>query len=110
MTSIASLDGRTAAQAQGGSPSQRPAASSGELAKLEVQLSDWVHCPSSKTSAGKAMIAEITDKIDAIKTSIKAADEAKAASAKKIEANRLQPATEQSLRLDGQGGWLNLRA
>jgi len=105
---MSSIDGRISTQAHGGSPSPRPAASSGELAKLEVQLSDWVHCPSSKTSAGKAKIAEISDKISAIKTSMKSADEQKAASAS--EAERLQKTSEPGLRLDGQGGWLNLQA
>ena len=38
-----------------------------ELAKYQSQLSDWVHCPSCKTPQGKAKIAEITARIDAIR-------------------------------------------
>ncbi len=91
-SSIGSLDGTTTTSSA--ASSQPPATASADLAKLESQLSDWVHCPSSKTSTGKAKIAEITDKIDAIKAKVEKADVEKIA-------------PQQGLRLDGLGAWVN---
>ena len=73
-----------------------PATASADLAKLQSQLSDWVHCPSSKTSAGKAKIAEITDRIDAIKA--------------KVEKSDVEKIAPHGLRLDGLGAWVNEQA
>lgn len=109
MPSIANLSDFASTHVRAESTSQRPANASGELAKLESQLSDWVHCPSGETSAGKAKIAEITDKIDAIEVKVKTADEAKVASARS-EADQPQRSAAQSLRFDGQGAWLNVQA
>lgn len=111
MAGIGNLSGLNScrAQAAGGS-SQPPAAASGELAKLETQLSDWVHCPSSKTSAGKAKIAEITDKIDGIKVKVKKAEDDKARSPTSIEATQPARPAAQNLRFDGQGVWLSMQA
>lgn len=50
-----------------------------QLARYQVQLSDWVHCPSSKTPEGKAKIEQIYDKISAIKRQMQSADSAKQA-------------------------------
>ena len=82
MAGIDHLGGNNSQYGKAGDSVPRSAAAGGELAKLESQLSDWVHCPSSKTSAGKAKIAEITDKIDAIKVSVK-----------KAEDNKVQPSS-----------------
>ena len=102
-SSIGSLDGTSTAAVSGAvsaASSQPPATASADLAKLESQLSDWVHCPSSKTSAAKAKIAEITDKIDAIKAKVEKSDVEKIA----------PPQQQQTLRLDGLGAWLNEQA
>ena len=96
-SSIGSLDGTsTTAAASGAASSQPPATASADLAKLESQLSDWVHCPSGKTPAGKARIAEITDKIDAIKA--------------RVEKSDVEKIAPSGLRLDGLGGWVNEQA
>lgn len=47
-----------------------------DLAKSEVQLSDWVHCVSASTPKGKAKIQEISAKIGDIKAKMKAAEQA----------------------------------
>ena len=94
MASINAIDGTAASSA----------VSSGELAKLEGQLADWVHCPSGKTDEGKEKIAEITDKIDVAKGQIKKTDDAKAAEAK--QASTPKP----TLRFDGLGTMLDAQA
>jgi hypothetical protein len=45
-----------------------------QLSRCETQLSDWVNCPSGRTPAGKAKIAEITGKISDIQQRLKAQD------------------------------------
>ena len=111
MTSVSSLNVKTtssAAVAQ--APQAAPANASVELAKYESQLADWVQCASSKTSEGKAKIAEITDKIEAIKAEVKRAEDAppKAPSPPipdpAVAAAQLQP------RLDQLGTWLDAKA
>ena len=52
-----------------------PAGLDAALAKSQSQLADWVRCPSAKTSAGKAKIAEISERIDAIKAQMQKADQ-----------------------------------
>ena len=47
-----------------------------ELARSEVQLSDWTHCVSAKTPHGKEKIAEISAKVSDIKARMKRAEEA----------------------------------
>jgi hypothetical protein len=42
-----------------------------QLDKYNVQLADWVNCPSCKTPEGKAKIQELSDKIAAIKQKIR---------------------------------------
>jgi hypothetical protein len=82
----------------------RPAAADGQLAKCESQLSDWAHCPSGKTPAGRAKIEEISNQIATLKAQIKKADESKPAPVP-------TPAQQADrLRYDGQGGWVNLQA
>ena len=93
------------------------ASASSELAKFETQLSDWVHCPSSKTSAGKAKIAEITDRIESIKAQMKQAEDAKvfadAATTTAAAETFIQHAPSQTagpaLRFDGTGTWVNMQ-
>ena len=92
----------------------RPAAADGQLAKCESQLSDWVHCPSGKTPAGRARIEEISNQIATLKAQIKQADERKPAPAP-APAPAFAPAptpVQQAdrIRYDGQGGWVNLQA
>lgn len=91
-------------QSSGAVAVPRPAAADGQLAKCESQLSDWVHCPSGKTPAGRAKIAEISDQIATLKAQIKEADESRPAPAP----TPVQQADR--IRYDGQGGWLNLQA
>lgn len=45
-----------------------------QLAKYHAQLADWENCPSCKTLAGKAKIADILDKISEIESRINAAE------------------------------------
>ncbi len=47
-----------------------------DLAKREVQLSDWVHCVSASTPRGKAKIEEISAQISDIRTKMKQAEQA----------------------------------
>ncbi len=42
-----------------------------QLDKLQIQLADWVSCPSSKTPEGKAKIKEISDKVSEIEQLMK---------------------------------------
>jgi hypothetical protein len=49
-----------------------------DLAKREVQLSDWVHCVSASTPRGKARIQEISAQISDIKAQMKASEQAAA--------------------------------
>ena len=53
-----------------------PAGLDAALAKSQSQLADWVCCPSATTSTGKAKIAEISDRIDAIKAQMQKAEQA----------------------------------
>lgn len=106
MASIERLNGTPSSSVPGGPVPRPPAAAGGELAKLEIQLSDWIHCPSCKTPAGKAKIAELTDKIDVIKAQVKAAEDAKATALRGNEAME----SSQAVRFDGLGSWLNERA
>lgn len=84
----------------------RPAAADGQLAKCESQLSDWVHCPSGKTPAGRAKIAEISNQIATLKAQIEQTDERKPAPAP--APMPVQQADR--IRYDGQGSWVNLQA
>lgn len=86
----------------------RPAAADMQLAKCESQLSDWVHCPSGKTPAGRAKIAEISSQIATLKAQIKQADERKPAALPVPAPAPVQQADR--MRYDGQGGWVNLQA
>ena len=49
----------------------------GQLAQYQVQLADWVNCPSCKTPEGKAKIAAISAKISDIEQRMKAQNVAK---------------------------------
>ena len=46
-----------------------------DLAKREVQLSDWVHCVSASTPRGKAKIQEISAQISDIRAKMKQAEQ-----------------------------------
>lgn len=91
--------------------SSRPSAcASGELAKLEGQLSDWVHCASSKTSAGKAKIEEISGKIETIKVQVRSAEDEKVKQDPQVVTNESSNSSARGLRFDGLGAWLNVQA
>jgi hypothetical protein len=106
---MANIDGvKAVSRTEVPSPSGSASSGSGELAKCESQLSDWVNCPSSKTSAGKAKIAEITGKIQTIKAQMKKAEDAKAVPAAQTHAVPVPLA--QALRFDGIGSWLDMHA
>jgi 3'-phosphoadenosine 5'-phosphosulfate sulfotransferase len=108
MSSVSSLLVSTVASAT--APQTAPANASAELAKYESQLSDWVHCASSKTSAGKAKIAEITDKIESIKAQVKLAEEAKPSPRNHQAEEVAAKVPQRQLRLDQLGTWLDVRA
>ncbi len=110
MAPIERLAGMSSASIPSEALPRPPAAASSELARLETQLSDWVHCPSCKTPAGKAKIAEISDKIEAIKAQVKTAEDAKATARRSNEIVESSKAAAGSVRLDGLGQWLNERA
>lgn len=108
MTSVSSPNVSSAASAP--APQAAPANASAELAKYESQLSDWVHCPSCKTSEGKAKIAQITSKIESIKAQVKRAEDAKpqAPSPQPLDAAGKVP--HRQFRLDQLGTWLDAQA
>jgi hypothetical protein len=56
-----------------------PGGAQAQLAKLQSDLSDWVHCVSCHTPEGQAKIAEITAKIQDLQKSVSAADDRKQA-------------------------------
>jgi len=87
-----------------------PANVSAELAKYESQLSDWVHCASSKTSEGKAKIAEITDKIKSIKAQVKRAADSKQPTPTQRPPEPSHNVAHRRLRLDQLGTWLDAQA
>ncbi len=111
MTSVTSLNVPSAASTAARHASQAAPSSAGaELAKYESQLSDWVHCASSKTSEGKAKIAEITDKIESIKAQVKRAEDARLPTPTQQAADAAAKAPQRQLRLDQLGTWLDAKA
>ena len=87
-------------------PARTSATLDGELAKCESQLADWVNCPSGKTSAGKAKIAEITTKRDAIKARIESREK-QTQPAKEPAAVQHNPDPAQRLQLSGLGTYVD---
>lgn len=110
MANVDSINGTVSVSALSGMPSRPPATASAELAKLEIQLSDWVNCPSCTTSAGKAKIAEISDKIQAIRAQVKNAEESSVAALPRNESQEPTSTSQQALRFDGLGALLNVQA
>ena len=80
---------------------------SAELVKYESQLSDRVHCASSKTPQGKAKIAEITDKIESIKARVKRAEHAKPPTPAEQAPDATGNTPRHQLRLGHLGTWLD---
>lgn len=77
ITAIAgSASASTAASASTGTTSPSGRGLDADLAKREVQLSDWVHCVSASTPRGKAKIEEISAQISDIKAKMKKAEQA----------------------------------
>ena len=107
MTSAVSLD---SLQSSPAIAVPRPATADAQLAKCESQLSDWVHCPSGKTPAGRAKIAEISNQIATLKAQIKQADERKPAPAPAPTPAPTPVQQADRIRYDGQGSWVNLQA
>lgn len=110
MASLDSLNGIKSSSAPAEVTDRPPANASAELAKYESQLSDWVHCPSSKTSAGKAKIAEISDRIETLKAQMKHTEDAKTSVPQPQSADGSANAAGPRLRFDQQGTWLNVQA
>ena len=113
MSSISASSSTPIAAVAAPSTAAAPANASAELARYESQLSDWVHCASSKTAEGKAKIAEITDKIESIKAQVKRADDAKPPTPSQQPADAAGQAPQRQLRpirLDQLGTWLDARA
>ena len=48
-----------------------------QLARYEIKLADWCHCPSGKTPEGKQKIAELQAKADAIKAQLQQVEAAR---------------------------------
>ncbi len=111
MTSVSNLNvSTTSSAAVAPAPQAAPANASAELAKYQSQLSDWIHCASSKTSEGKAKIAEITDKIESIKAQVKRAEDTKPSPRNQPAEEMAAKAPQHQLRLDQLGTWLDVRA
>ena len=79
VTSVSGSSSGAGARTGSFAPSGR--ALDADLARSEVQLSDWTHCVSAKTPKGKEKIAEIRTRVDDLKAKMKAAE-----AAPKIEA------------------------
>ena len=110
MSSIGSISGMPGVGTPPPGSARAATDASAELAKLECQLSDWVNCPSGKTSAGKARIAEITQQIDAIKTQAKHAEQSASNAAPATSIEGTHSVGPPSVRLDGLGTTLDVRA
>jgi len=110
MSTIGSIEGTTAGSLPQAGAARAPADASAELAKLESQLSDWVDCPSGKTSAGRAHIADITGQIDALKAQVKKAAVQKAPDAAPMRSAEAANAGGPRIRLDGLGANLDVQA
>ena len=72
----ASSSASTVASASAGTTAPSARGLDADLAKREIQLSDWVHCVSASTPRGKAKIEEISAQISDIKAKMKQADQA----------------------------------
>jgi len=44
-----------------------------QLARCQLQLNDWFHCPSSKTPEGKAKVDALTSQVDSLKAQLQQA-------------------------------------
>jgi len=53
---------------------QSPAGIEAQLAQYQIQLADWVSCPSCNTPEGKAKIQELTNKVSDARRRIEAAE------------------------------------
>ena len=70
---VSAVSANASAESLGATPP--PAGLDAALAKSQSQLADWVCCPSATTSAGKAKIAEISERIDTIKAQMQKAEQ-----------------------------------
>lgn len=109
MTSITNANGpaileptRSAAYSQLGSAA--------ELAKYKKQLAEWVDCPSGKTPIVKAKIAEISDKIHAVKVQITKAEAMRSEVSPYGKLSDAPRSATPTPRLDGLGSHLDVKA
>lgn len=95
----------------------RPASSGileNQLSKYQVQLADWCACPSGKTPDGKRKIADLHNKVDAIKGQLQQMETARtrrkdlesAAAANTVSSPNVGPAA----RVPRAGGLIDLMA
>ena len=75
VTSVKAVTNVSAATNAGPSP-LRSRGLDADLARSQVQLSDWVHCESASTPQGKARIQEISAQVEDIKKQMKASEQA----------------------------------
>lgn len=109
MTSVSAVSGSASVDPAGISSRPRSGAAV-ELAKCKKDLANWVDCPSGRTSAGKAKIAEITDKISALKAEVERAEKQKPTETKSREVAVAQSTPTDVLRFDGVGSYVSVRA
>ena len=74
VTAVTASSPGTAAYAGSVAPGGR--ALDADLARCQVQLSDWTHCVSAGTPQGKEKIAELSARVDDIKARMRAAEQA----------------------------------
>ena len=120
MSSVAAIDPVQPRATVAGESPRAPVIADAQLAKREAELSDWVHCPSSKTPEGKAKIAQISAQIDTLKAQIVKAQDAKKSVEAAVKASASAPSPQPpdrpgtqpaaSPRFDALGTWIDLRA
>ena len=69
----------SAAIVQAATAKPAPSGAQAQLAKLQTDLSDWVHCASCNTPEGQAKIADITAKIQDLQKNMQSAADARQA-------------------------------
>ena len=91
------------------------AALESQLARYQVQLADWVNCPSCTTPEGKAKIRELSDKVQDVQQRIDAAENQR----QRVERRRVEtaqdalairPAARPVNAIGAIGGFLNVYA
>jgi hypothetical protein len=104
MASISALNSLSVGSAPAQANPAAPANVGTEPAKYESQLSNWGFCASSKTSEGKAKIA---DKMESIEAQVKRAEVAKQSTSTQRMRAPARNAAHRPLRPDPFGAWLD---